>query len=55
MREQLDGVQYVATQTTGEGNGYSTARQTADGTVHLITSRNHYRFNAAWLLTPAPC
>lgn len=55
MREQLDGVQFVADETANEANGYSVARQGPDGMVHLITSRQHYRFNLAWLLTPAPC
>lgn len=53
--EQLDGELFSMNATTGEGDGYSVARQGLDGTIHLITSRNHYRFNLAWLQTPAPC
>lgn len=53
--EQLDGVLFTMNLTMGEGNGYSVGRQGPDGTIHLITSRNHYRFNAAWAAQPAPC
>jgi sulfatase modifying factor 1 len=55
MREQLDGVQYIANDVQSEQNGYSVSRQGSDGTIHLITSRNHFRFNLAWLMSPAPC
>ena len=39
-----------------EHNGHLAATQTRDGRVQLITSRNHYAFNLAWLrqLPPAP-
>lgn len=53
--EQLDGSLFVMAKTTAEGNGYTTARQGPDGTIHLISSRNHYRFTAAWARTPASC
>ena len=35
---------------------YLTATQTRDGNVQLLTSKNHYVFNLAWLkqLPPAP-
>lgn len=57
LREQLDGVLYVATSTAGEQDGYTVARQPEgiDGIVHLITSRQHYRFDVQWLASPAPC
>jgi sulfatase modifying factor 1 len=53
--EQLDAVLFLMSATTAEGDGYTVARQGPDGTVHLITSRNHYRFNLAWLMQPPPC
>jgi formylglycine-generating enzyme len=34
--------------------GYLAACQSANGVIHLITSKNHYAFNLAWLQTPAP-
>ena len=34
--------------------GYLSVCQTADGLVHLISSKNHYTFNLAWLKTPPP-
>ena len=35
--------------THSEPKGYLAATQTPDGIIHLISSRNHYRFNLAWL------
>ena len=32
-----------------EPKGYLAATQTPDGTIHLISSKNHYRFNLKWL------
>ena len=32
-----------------EPAGYLAATQTPDGTIHLLSSRLHYRFNLAWL------
>jgi len=34
---------------TAEPRGYLSVCQTPDGVVHLITSKQHYRFNLAWL------
>jgi len=36
--------------------GYLASVQTRNGNIQLITSRNHYVFNLAWLkaLPPAP-
>lgn len=39
--------------TQGEPQGYMSAKQVAGGMIHLISSRNHYGFNLAWLLDPA--
>jgi formylglycine-generating enzyme len=36
---------------SGEPDGYCAAAVSKDGTIHLITSRNHYAFNLAWLST----
>lgn len=33
-----------------EPKGYFAATQTPDGTIHLISSRIHYRFNLAWIV-----
>ena len=38
---------------TAEPRGYLSICQTADGVIHLITSKQHYGFNLAWLMTPA--
>lgn len=35
--------------THAEPKGYLAATQSPDGTVHLISSKLYYRFNAAWL------
>jgi len=35
--------------TRTEHNGYLAAIQTRDGRIQLISSRNHYVFNLAWL------
>lgn len=42
--------------TMAEPGGYLTATQTRDGYIQLLSSRNHYVFNLAWLkqLPPAP-
>ncbi len=38
----------------GEPNGYMASCQSADGRIHLITSRNYYVFNLAWLTQGTP-
>ena len=45
--------EFTATPTRAEHAGYLAATQTPDGVIHLISSRLHYRFNLAWLKTPA--
>jgi formylglycine-generating enzyme required for sulfatase activity len=37
---------------TAEPKGYLSVTQTADGVIHLISSRLHYEFNVAWLKQP---
>lgn len=40
------------TDTLAEPMGYLAATQAPDGTIHLLGSRLHYRFNLAWLEQP---
>jgi hypothetical protein len=40
---------FTATPDTAEPAGYLAATQPPDGTIHLISSALHYRFNLAWL------
>ncbi|MHC4665949.1 MAG: SUMF1/EgtB/PvdO family nonheme iron enzyme [Planctomycetota bacterium] len=37
-----------------EYRGYLAVCQSADGLIHLISSRQHYAFNLKWLMTPPP-
>lgn len=51
----IDRTQFLLSDTTAEPQGYLAATQTRDGNVQLITSKNHYVFNLAWLKEkPAP-
>ena len=43
---------FVMDDTHAEPSGYLAATQAPDGTIHLLSSRIHYRFNLAWLLQP---
>ena len=49
----LDGGAFTGTftmdATHAEPKGYFCGVQTPDGTIHLLSSRIHYRFNLAWL------
>jgi hypothetical protein len=42
--------------TIADINGYLAVTQTRDGRIQLITSKDHYAFNLAWIkqLPPAP-
>jgi formylglycine-generating enzyme required for sulfatase activity len=42
---------FVMDDTHAEPKGYLAVCQTPDGTIHLISSRLHYRFNLHWLKT----
>lgn len=42
--------EFTATPTRAEHAGYLASTQTPDHTIHLISSRLHYRFNLEWLL-----
>lgn len=46
--------EFSMTPVQAEPKGYLTATQGRDGTIHLISSKIHYRFNLAWLQTPPP-
>ena len=48
--EAMDGIPCLMGPRHAEVNGYLTACQSADGLIQLITSRNHYSFNLAWLV-----
>lgn len=48
--ETTDGAPFTLTETSAEPRGYLTAIQDSGGTIHLLSSRQHYRFNLAWLL-----
>ena len=52
----IDHSTFVLSSTMAESGGYLAATQTRDGNVQLISSKNHYVFNLAWLeqLPPAP-
>ncbi len=39
---------------SAEPGGYMAACQTPNGIIHLISSKQHYAFNLAWLTTPPP-
>lgn len=41
--------EFTMTATQAEPKGYFACTQTPDGTIHLISSRLHYRFNLAWI------
>lgn len=45
----FDRNQFTLSDTSAESNGYLAATQTRDGRIQLITSKNHYVFNLAWL------
>jgi formylglycine-generating enzyme len=50
----IDRSEFTISDTLAESGGYLAACQTRDGRLQLITSKNHYVFNLAWLKTPPP-
>jgi len=50
----IDRVQFALSDTMAEPCGYLAATQSRDGNIQLITSRNHYVFNLAWLKQGTP-
>lgn len=49
MVNSIDRVEFKMSDTMAEPCGYLAVTQTRDGNIQLITSKNHYRFNGAWL------
>jgi hypothetical protein len=45
----IDRVEFTMSGTMAEPCGYLAATQTRDGNIQLITSKNHYVFNLAWV------
>jgi hypothetical protein len=41
-------------ETHAEPRGYLAATQTPNGLIHLISSKQYYVFNLAWLKQPMP-
>ncbi|MHC4753511.1 MAG: SUMF1/EgtB/PvdO family nonheme iron enzyme [Planctomycetota bacterium] len=53
--ECTDGGAITMSAHSGEYRGYYSVCQSSDGLIHLISSRNHYAFNIAWLkAAPGP-
>ncbi len=52
--EFYDGYPWTIGKSRSEQYGYLTACQAQNGLIHLVSSRNHYVFNHAWLVTPPP-
>lgn len=52
--ETMDGRPFTLGRSDAEPLGYMAVCQAADGAVHLVSSRQHYSFNLAWLEAPAP-
>ena len=52
--ETTDGKPFTLSWENAEPRGYLSICQAADGVIHLISSRQHYAFNLAWLKTPPP-
>lgn len=52
----INRVMFTMSDTMAEPQGYLAATQSRDGRIQLLTSRNHYVFNLAWIksLPPAP-
>jgi len=49
-----DGDDFTMSPTTAEPKGYMAGTQAPDGVIHLISSKQHYAFNIAWLKKPMP-
>ena len=52
--QSTDGGACLLDATHAEPHGYLASCQGADGRIHLISSRNYYVFNLAWLTQGAP-
>jgi len=47
--EAMDGRKFTMSRTTAEPMGYLAGVQSPDGIIHLISSKQYYAFNLAWL------
>ena len=45
---------FILSPDSAEPRGYMAVCQAGDGVIHLISSKQHYAFNLAWLKTPMP-
>ena len=45
---------FTLSATSAEPRGYLSVCQAANGVIHLISSKQHYEFNLAWLNAPPP-
>jgi formylglycine-generating enzyme required for sulfatase activity len=52
--ECTDGGLFIMSGRNAEYRGYLAGCQSADGLIHVISSRVHYSFNLKWLMTPPP-
>ncbi|MHC4215634.1 MAG: SUMF1/EgtB/PvdO family nonheme iron enzyme, partial [Planctomycetota bacterium] len=52
--ECTDGGAITLSSHSGEYRGYFSACQSTDNLIHIISSRNHYSFNLAWIKSPPP-
>ena len=52
--ETMDGHPFTMGINSAEPGGYLAVCQARNGVIHLISSRQHYRFNLAWLKTMPP-
>jgi len=50
----MDGDPIIMDASNSEPVGYLAVCQSADGIIHLVSSRQHYAFNLKWLITPPP-
>ena len=50
----MDGKIFTMGFDTAEPRGYLSVCQTPDGVIQLISSRQHYAFNLAWLEADPP-
>jgi hypothetical protein len=48
--ETIDGRLVTLGKNSAEPRGYMSVTQTADGVIHLISSRHHYAFNLKWVM-----
>ena len=52
--ETMDGRPFIMGLNSAEPGGYLAVCQAKNGIIHLISSKQHYRFNYAWLKEPPP-